>query len=433
MALKIKNNSDQNSNIIFEYNVIKCGIPFAPAGMPQGAPSYSYAATNPIHIPSPPPIEMPETNLPRALNYYADYGGCGYWRMIWPEFLLNGYQKACISGMTQMILDMRFYSSLKAIRMQRQATPIQNAFIKELSKVRDEMKFRLIYEIDDVVFKEDIPDYNRCKDAFIDDNIVKSILEIMSQMDEITVTCKYMKEYYISKTGNKNVTVIPNYPPKFWLDKFYNKEKIERLYNQNKKQPRILYSGSGTHVDVLNRTGLNDDFAHVTDAIIKARKKFKFVWKGCYPLSVKPFIDNGEMEYIEWSSLFNYPQGLYDTNCNAAFAPLQDNVFNKAKSNIKMIESGALGMPGTFQDLCTYEDASLKFKTGDELIDQLDHLTSDLSRYMEESEKSRKFVEGLWLEDNIQNYEGLYFTAWGSKERNEKYPELIKLNPDQKL
>ena len=52
---------------------------------------------------------------------------------------------------------------------------------------------------------------------------------------------------------------------------------------------------------------------------------------------------------------------------------------------------------------------------------------------MEESEKSRKFVEGLWLEDNIQNYEGLYFTAWGSKERNEKYPELIKLNPDQKL
>jgi hypothetical protein len=433
MALKIKNNSDQNSNIIFEYNVIKCGIPFAPAGMPQGSPNYSYAATNPIHIPSPPPIEMPETNLPRALNYYADYGGCGYWRMIWPEFLLNGYQKACISGMTQMILDMRFYSSLKAIRMQRQATPIQNAFIKELSKVRDEMKFRLIYEIDDVVFKEDIPDYNRCKDAFIDDNIVKSILEIMSQMDEITVTCKYMKEYYISKTGNKNVTVIPNYPPKFWLDKFYNKEKIERLYNQNKKQPRILYSGSGTHVDVLNRTGLNDDFAHVTDAIIKARKKFKFVWKGCYPLSVKPFIDNGEMEYIEWSSLFNYPQGLYDTNCNAAFAPLQDNVFNKAKSNIKMIESGALGMPGTFQDLCTYEDASLKFKTGDELIDQLDHLTSDLSRYMEESEKSRKFVEGLWLEDNIQNYEGLYFTAWGSKERNEKYPELIKLNPDQKL
>lgn len=433
MALKIKNDTEKNPNVVFQYNVINNGIPFAPAGMPFGAPKYTYAAANPVSIPTPPPIEMPEANLPRALNYYADYGGCGFWRMIWPEFLLNGYQKACISGMTQMILDMRFYESLKAIRMQRQATPIQNAFIKELSKVKQQMKFRLIYEIDDIVFREDIPDYNRCKDAFVDENIVKSILDIMSQMDEISVTCKYMKDYYISKTGNKNVTVIPNYPPKFWLDRFYDKERIEKLYEENKKRPRILYSGSGTHVDVLNRTGLNDDFNHVTEAIIKARKKFKFVWKGCYPLSVKPFIDNGEMEYIDWSPLFEYPQGLFDTNCNAAFAPLQDNVFNKSKSNIKMIESGALGMPGTFQDLCTYEDAEHKFKTGDELIDQLDYITSDFDRYMKSSEKSRKFVENLWLEDHINDYEGLYFTAWGSKERNEKYPNLIKLNPDQKL
>jgi hypothetical protein len=433
MALKIKEQakSEDKNNLVFQYNPIMTGIPHAPAGLPIGMPVYSYAGLNPIKTPQPPKLEMPEANLPRAINYYADYGGCGFWRMVWPEFCMNAYNKACMSGLTQMILDLRFYGGIKAIRMQRQATPVQREFIKELKKAQTQLGFKLIYEVDDIVFKDDIPDYNRCKDAFVDQTIIESILEIMQSMDEITVTCKYMKEYYQEKTGNKKITVVPNYPPKFWLDRYYDKNRIEKLYEQNKKRPRVLYSGSGTHVDVLNRTGMNDDFKHVIDAIIKARKKFKFVWKGCFPLALKPYIDNGEMEYIDWSSLHDYPQGLYDTSCNVAFAPLIDNVFNRSKSNIKIIESGGIGMPGAYQDMCTYEDAEIKFKSGNDLIDQLEYLTSDQDRYMRMSAKARKFVEGLWLEDHLDEYDAIYFTEWGSKERKEKAPRLILNNPDQ--
>lgn len=433
MALKIKENKEELKNVVFEYKPFSTGLPMSPPVLPAGMPKYSYVALNPIHIPAPPPVEMPEAKLPRALNYYADYGGCGFWRMIWPEFLLNSYQKMCISGLTSMVLDLRFYQGIKAIRMQRQATPVQRNFIKELRKASKDMGFKLLYEVDDIVFKDDIPDYNRCKEAFVSQEIIDSILDIMGMMDEITVTCKYMKEYYQHKTGNKNITIIPNYPPKFWLDRFYDKDRIERLYEKNKKRPRILYSGSGTHIDVLNKTGLKDDFEHVTEAIIKARKKFKFVWKGCYPLALKPYIDNGEMEYIDWSPLPNYPQGLADTGCNAVFAPLQDNVFNKSKSNIKMVEAGGLGLPGAYQDLCTYEEADLKFKSGDELIDQLSHITKDFDTYMNLSQKSREFTEKLWMEDHMTVYEALYNTAWGSKERNLMCPELISLNPDQRI
>jgi hypothetical protein len=431
MALKIKENKEELKNIVFEYKPFTAGIPMSPPVLPAGMPSYSYVALNPIHIPAPPPVEMPEAKLPRAINYYADYGGCGFWRMIWPEFLLNSYQKMCVSGLTSMVLDLRFYQGIKAIRMQRQATPVQRNFIKELRKASKDMGFKLLYEVDDIVFKDDIPDYNRCKEAFVSQEIIDSILEIMGMMDEITVTCKYMKEYYQYKTGNKNITVIPNYPPKFWLDRFYDKDKIEKLYEKNKKRPRILYSGSGTHIDVLNKTGLKDDFEHVTEAIIKARKKFKFVWKGCYPLAIKPYIDNGEMEYVDWSPLPNYPQGLVDTNCNAVFAPLQDNVFNKSKSNIKMVEAGGLGLPGAYQDLCTYEEAEFKFKTGDDLIDHLSYITKDFNRYMDLSQKSREFTGKLWMEDHLNEYEALYTTDFGSKERKEMAPRLIENNPDQ--
>lgn len=437
MALKIKDSvssttqTPTNDQPLYEYKPVALGIPHAPAGMPFGAPTYSYVTHNLVRAPQRPKLEMPEANLPRAINYYADYGGCGFWRMIWPEFSLNAYNKACISGLTQMILDLRFYQGIKAIRMQRQATPVQKEFIRELNKAKPNLKYKLIYEIDDIVFKEDIPDYNRCKEAFVDKAIIESILEIMQNMDEITVTCPYMKEYYQEKTGNKRITVIPNYAPKFWLDRFYNKERLIKLYEKNKKRPRVLYSGSGTHVDVLNKTNFNDDFSHIVDAIIKARKKFKFVWKGCFPLALKPYIDNGDMEFLEWSSLHDYPQGLYDAGCNVSFASLTDNVFNRSKSNIKMVESGGIGMPGAYQDMCTYEDADIKFKTGDDLIQQLEYITSNQDRYMKLSEKARKFTESLWLEDHLNEYEALYFTEWGSKERKAKAPNLIKNNPDQ--
>ena len=42
----------------------------------------------------------------------------------------------------------------------------------------------------------------------------------MGLCDEITVTCKFMKDYYTEKTGNKNITVIPNYPPKWWIGNY---------------------------------------------------------------------------------------------------------------------------------------------------------------------------------------------------------------------
>lgn len=432
MALKIKEESIKDK-IVYQYEPIVTGLPNNPPNMPYGFPTYSYAGMKPVHVPARKPIEMPETNLPRAINYYADYGGCGFWRMVWPEYLLNAYGKACVSGLTQMIMDTRFYGGIKTIRMQRQATTIQKEFVKELHRLKSTYDYNLIYEIDDVVFKDDIPDYNSCKDAFVSQDIENNILEIMRTVDEITVTCEYMKQYFIEKTGNKKVTVIPNYPPRFWMNGFYDKKKIEENFEKNKKRPRILYSGSGTHIDMSNKNGFNDDFAHVTREIIKARKKFKFVWKGCFPLIVKPYIDNGEMEFIEWSPLIDYPKSLADINCNAVFAPLQDNVFNKAKSNIKMVEAGGVGLPGTYQDLCTYNDAEIKFKSGEDLISQLEYITSDFDRYMDLSGKARNFTEGLWLEDHMDQYEAVYFTDWGSKERKLKSPDLIKNNPDQDI
>jgi hypothetical protein len=179
--------------------------PFAPA---YAAPQAPVAPKQDLPVP-------PELNLTRSLNYYADYSGCGFWRMIWPEHLLNAHQKMIVHGSTVMVLDPNYYRGVKTVRIQRQATSHQLEFVRHLKRISQQMGFKIIYEIDDLVFSEDIPDYNKFKPAFTDPSIRKNCQEIMEMCDEVTVTCNFMRDYYKSKTKNQNVTVIPNYPPKW--------------------------------------------------------------------------------------------------------------------------------------------------------------------------------------------------------------------------
>jgi len=374
-----------------------------------------------------PPPAMPGHGLKRAVNYYADYAGCGWWRMIQPETLLNIEQKSIVNGLTTMVLDPRFYAGIQSVRLQRQATPVQLEFVKFLKAGSKEHGFRVIYEIDDVIFKDDIPDFNRCKVAFEDDNILKSSIEMMQLCDEVSVTCQFMKEYYMHKTGNPNVTVLPNYPSKMWMDGHYNTNRLYRGYESNKNRPRVAYIGSGTHIDVGNKTNQKDDFHHVVQSIIKTRHKFKWVFVGCYPLPCKPFIDRGEMEFVPWFPLKDLALAYTSINCQAVYAPLVDCIFNRAKSNIKYLESACCGVPGVFQDMCTYQDAPLRFRTGEDLIDQLDVLLKDEQTYAKYSQASRAYADTMWLDDHLDEFVELYFTEPRTPERK----ALLRLNPDQ--
>jgi len=336
------------------------GLPFAPIGTPRSTPKVSVFSAIKKPLP-PPPLSMPGSDLKRAVYYGADLGGCNAWRMGYPAFFMNYNGKAIINELSSMVIDPRFYPGISSVTVQRQATDVQKAFMHFIKEGGKDLGFKINYEIDDIVFKEDIPDYNRCKFAFEDPKIRQQIEEMMQLVDEITVTCEFMKDYYKHKTSNPNVTVVPNYLPKFWADGFYDEDKVLENYDKNKKKPIVLYAGSGTHFDVTNKTGQKDDFEHVIKDIIKARKKYQFAFMGGFPHPLKPFIDSGEMLYFDWVPLLDLFRGLHNIGANITYAPLQDNNFNKAKSDIKLLESGALGLPCVAQDLCTYKNADLKF------------------------------------------------------------------------
>ena len=361
-----------------------------------------------------------QAKMPRFLNYVADYGGCGYWRCIWPEYLLNADGRCMVHTSTVMVTDPKYYKGLTAVKFQRQAAPHQKQFIEWVSKLSQELDFKVIYEIDDIPFREDIPDYNKHKHAFTSDEIRDNIQSIMETCGNMSVTCDFMKEYFSSKLDpSVEIDVIPNFIPKFWIGNYYYREKIEEDYERHKRRPRICWAGSGAHIDVDRRVKGKDDFYHINDVVRKTVNDFKWVFFGGISKELSDLARSGKVEFIPWAKLYNYPEKLFTSDINMFIAPLSDNNFNKAKSDLKYIEASALGLPIACQDICTYENAPIKFKTGDEMIDRIKEVLGDERRFIKESVNGRNVAESRFLETetNLYQYYDNYMYKRGDSRR----------------
>lgn len=376
---------------------------------------------------TPQPHATPEQRLTRVVHYNADHSGCGLWRMSWPAHLINFHAKAMITESTVMITDPRWYQDVKAIRIQRQATPAQKTFVQFLKQLQPQIGFRLIYEVDDVIFRECIPDYNKFKFAFMADEIRQSAIDIINLCDEVTVTCDFMRELYRDKTGKQEITVIPNFVPRFWMGNHFSERQVSLNYDKHKKRPRILYAGSGAHFDVDNKTGQKDDFEHVTKVIIDSRKKYQWVFIGAFPLALRPYIQSGDIEFHPWQKLYEYPKKIADLEINMSVAPLQDNDFNRAKSDLKYIEACCYGIPVACQDMDTYKNAEIKFKTGQEMMDCIERELKQAGRYKNQSIQRYKVAQDRFMEHdkNLDCYIELYTTPYRSDKRN----HLRRYNP----
>ena len=381
----------------------------APA-LPLGAPAFG----SPIAQSAPPPSPAGAAPANMAISFAADHGGCGFWRMHWPESLINSSGKGVVTNSTMMLLDPRMYAGIKSVKIQRQVTPPQLQFVKFLRETSDKgNKFKIYYEIDDVIFPEDIPLYNKSREAFVDPVISKTAIEIIKHCDAITCPTKYMADYYTEKTGVPAI-VVPNYMPKFWIDRFYNKAKVVENFDRNKKRPRIGYVGSPTHLNVQRLPGVMDDIEPFTDIIRKTYKDYKWVFMGAVPNTIQDLVAAGEVEFVGWKSLYEYAYAFDSLNLNLAFAPLQNNKFNYAKAPIKYLEAGALGVPCLCQDAPPYNTdpvAPLLFNTPDEMMDLAKKLLKDRRMYLNESDDARKVATKYWLEDHIDEHMKVYFPS----------------------
>jgi len=369
-------------------------------------------------------MQPKEATLPRYINYLADYSGCGHWRILWPEAVINAKGVGMSQSTTAMVNNPAWYTGVKCVKVQRQASSQQKEFIKFLKHVQQEHGFKIVYEVDDVVFREVIPDYNKFKFAFDTDEIRQNCVDIINMVDEVTVTCDFMRRLYQEKTGKEEITVIPNFVPESWMGHCFNEHKIRKQYNKNKKKPRILYTGSGAHYDVDNKTGGKDDLSEVRDFIRKTVDKYQWIFVGAFPPTLLDLVQQQKIEFYPWQTLLDYPKFIASLNAQLMVAPLQVNDFNKAKSDIKFIEACVLGIPCLCQNMDTYNTApeALKFTTVDEFEYKIRSILDYKNRneYYGNIKKLRSIGEKRFLENepNIGAHLEALNVPWGSDERN---------------
>jgi len=389
------------------------GVPFA-SPFPPAPIQTSVAPTQP---------RPKEESMPRFINYLADYSGCGHWRILWPEQVINGTGRGMSQSTTAMVADPRWYEKVKAVKLQRQASGSQKQFLEHLKKVQQEHDFKIIYEVDDVVFKEEIPDYNKFKFAFDNNEVRQNCIDMINMVDEVTVTCDFMRRLYIEKTGQQNITVIPNFVPNFWMGHLFNLRKVQGSFDKNKKKPRILYTGSGAHYDVDNKTGGKDDMSEVLNVIRKTVDKYQWVFVGAFPPPLADLVRTGKIEFHPWKNLLEYPHFISNLNPQLMVAPLEVNNFNRAKSDIKFIEACTLGIPCLCQDMDTYYSApgSLRFNSPEEFEHKIESILNwkNRTKYYKNVSILRDIANKRILEspDNIGAHIEALTTPYGSPER----------------
>lgn len=241
----------------------------------------------------------------------------------------------------------------------------------------------------------------------------------MELCDEMTVTTPTLRQYFLDNTNQKNITVVPNYIPRFWFGNLYNIKYSNKIYDKNKKRPRLLCAGSSSHFDIKSKNNHHDDLTHIIEYIKSTLNKYQWVFVGGIPAQLREYEKSGAIEFHKWTHLYDYPYMLRDLQISAAVVPLNDNIFNRCKSDIKFLEYSAAGIPCVCQDLGVYNKCNNLFKDAKELSNNIDRLTNDKKYFSKTCESNYRVVNKMWLEleSNRSSYYEIYKYNYGSMDR----------------
>ena len=107
----------------------------------------------------------------KILSVNSDNLACGHYRIIWPNQIVNLKSKEIeVSTVNFLPTSLHFYKSFSKVKAQRLSSDSE---LKTLKKIKQISKLKVIYEADDVMFHEDIPNYNVHKEFY--KNVRKNI------------------------------------------------------------------------------------------------------------------------------------------------------------------------------------------------------------------------------------------------------------------
>lgn len=250
----------------------------------------------------------------------------------------------------------------------------------------------ILSEIDDDIL--DIATYNPASEGIKPGSSPTTIaLAQFKNSDALITTTPYLKDVYSEFC--KHIYVVPN---------SVDVKKWDNAKRKKKPGIRIGWIGGASHVEDLRL------LERVIPQVLRDHKDARFVFVS----SVLPdFLKDLErVEVVEkWSPILKYPSHIAGLDFDIGLAPLRDNKFNRAKSNLRWLEYAALGIPCVASNVGHFK-ATLRHGQDCYLADDPEDFTTYINRLIDDSAFRKKMgraaharvVEDFNVDKNVEKY-----------------------------
>lgn len=218
---------------------------------------------------------------------------------------------------------------------------------------------KLITEVDDWMF--DIPPYNMASHPYKPGSEKEQLaFDQLKLSDAIIVSTNFLKENLSTMFPDKPIHVISNS-----IDfSIWDNVKSDGIMAPKKEGVvRIGYTGCGNHSGDLEIVkpvllALLDEFPNLEIIMAQEFPCFKDVTHHRF---IVPKDQNGN---VRWVSIMDYPAMVKGWNLDIGIAPLRDNQFNRAKSNLRWLEYSAMKVPTVASDVRPFTESVAHGETG---------------------------------------------------------------------
>ena len=339
----------------------------------------------------------------------VDNTGCGFYRLRVPSWAImdqnrNNKVHNIFNECFIIPRDSYAFQAISSFRIQRWLDYSAKEYFDIIKTYRDKVGFKLIYDTDDLLKNGSIPKYNSFP---MKKEIEDASTYYMNNCDYVTTSTEPLKSSLISHgVSESKIKVIPNRMPRWWGDHF-DIYRTMRNYKNYKKRPRIGFVMGRNHFDSNNVTGdCNDDLYHILDWIIENRHKYQFVFMGGMNPKLKEY--ENDFEIHRGVPTLEFTIKRVSMNINLYIQPLQDNDFNRAKSNIKLLEAYGEGVPILTQDLPLYAmNKHCNFSTAEDLDKKVKAILTNKYDYSTIVERNYDLVQDWFIEDHLEPWKNI--------------------------
>lgn len=322
--------------------------------------------------------------LPTILAHAADGQGCGNYRVIQPLDALRreGLAEGHLAWAHLSPVELERYHP-DSIVLQRQISEQQIENMRRMHAFSQAFK---VFELDDYLPNLPLKSVHR---AEMPKDIVRSLRRALGYVDRFVVSTQPLAEAFAGL--HDDIRVVPNtLDTRYWKD-------LKALRRQSRK-PRVGWAGGAGH------TG---DLEVIADVVKELANEVEWVFVGMCPDKLRPYVH----EFHEGVAIEQYPALLASMNLDLALAPVEQNLFNECKSNLRLLEYGACGFPVIASDVRCYQGyndlpVTLVKNRFRGWVDAIRMHISDLDATAKAGDALRKAVlEGWMLEgDNLSNW-----------------------------